>query len=118
MGGSLTKQSGEVKGLLGVGNIVSISGIQFKVVGENAATEGANCEHGHYYLTDNKVYYLKPIKSGGGKVKQPRARLKQTPVLYPEEGLHSKWSSPRKRSEKISVDGQAPVNFLTENIGA
>lgn len=118
MGGALTKQSGNVEGDLDIGNVVTISGTFFKVIGKNNVEEGANDSHLHYYLSNNQVYYLTPIKNGGGKSKQPRARIKQEPVLYPEEGLHSKWSSPRKRSEKISVDGQAPVNFLTENIDA
>jgi hypothetical protein len=74
-------------------------------------------------VKDSTYYYLLPQPStvtGGarGKSRSSKLRIETTPVLYPEEGLHSKWRSHKTSSgKKISVDGDAPVNFLTENIG-
>jgi len=110
------KQPGVLEGSLAVNKTVTIDSAKFIVVGSSSVKDGARGDFEHIYVDGETVYYLRPIKSGGA-AKKSRARIKPQPVLYPEEGLHSKWSAPRKRSEKISVDGRAPVNFLTENLG-
>lgn len=118
MGAGYTKMSaGSLPTDLAVGRAVTLDGRAFTVAEIGPAT-GAPLPYEHFYKSEDKIYYLKSAENkSGGAGKKSAPRVKAQPVLYPEEGLHSKWSSPRKRTEKISVDGKAPVNFLSENIG-
>jgi hypothetical protein len=106
------------RGDIPLGKIITAAGKRFAVAVMSDAEGRPDSKFGQFIKIGKLVYYLKPVDILGGAGRSRNARVKAQPVLYPEEGLHSKWSAPRKRSEKISVDGNAPVNFLTENIDA
>jgi hypothetical protein len=69
-------------------------------------------------VVDGNIIYLDRVKVGGARKsrKNMSLRVEQEPVLYPDAGIKSTWTTPRHTTAAISVDGVAPVNFLTENI--
>lgn len=106
-------------GNIPIGEILTYGGKKYMIGKIANELDKPDSKSARLFKFGKMIYYVKPVDIvGGGRSKnKSTGRVKQQPVLYPEEGLHSKWSSPRKRTEKISVDGNPPINFLTENIG-
>lgn len=115
-------------GRIPIGEILTYGGKKYTIRKIASELDKPDSKFARLFKFGKAIYYVTPIDvlggdesvEGGAAIRskgKPSTRVKAQPVLYPEEGLHSKWSSPRKRTEKISVDGKAPVNFLAENIG-